>query len=119
MALEIQQHRDEQSADEQHEGAGHLGGEPPQDATTADPDERDENRRAVALIESRRANSSNSANVLSPSGRTAGELAELTDDDLDRGAEQKPGHDGPRQELRNPTHPQDTQCEEQRLRTRS
>ena len=48
-----------------------------------------------------------------PGGVGAGELGQLPDHDVDRGAEQEPGHDGTGEELGDPPHPQHGEQQEQ------
>ena len=56
----------------------------------------------------------NSCHAFSPSDDGPGELRQLADDDVDRGAGQEPGHDRAREEPREPAQSEDGDQQEQR-----
>ena len=109
---EVQHARRDESAHEQHECPGNLGGDPPEAEDDGEGHDPDHHRGEVRLVQrgQPRPQLLERAAALAVG---AGQLGQLADDDVDGCPEEEPGDHRPGQELGQPPHPEHGEREEE------
>ena len=101
---EVEQVRREQPADDEDERARDPGRDRLEPEHHDERDDADDERRGGAMSPSVPSHETQLLERVGPGDVGAGDLGQLTDDDVDRGAEQEAGHHGPGEELGDPAH---------------
>ncbi len=103
MRAKVERDRGDEAADDEHKSPGHLGCNESQAQDDREGDAADQQRRPVGIAQAPDPRGEFLPRVDAIGGRP-GELGQLADDDVDGRAGQEPGHDGLRQEPRDPAH---------------